>query len=59
MFYDDLNTSGGQNGAPVYKIVGENYFIIGIHVGYSEVENANVAVVITPALEDWIDDKFA
>ena len=58
MFYDDLNTSGGQSGSPVFKIVDEDFIIVGIHVGYSEIENANVAVVLTPALRNWIEEKF-
>ena len=54
MLYDDINTSGGQSGSPVYKIVNDKYYLVGIHVGYHESDNVNVAVVITPALEDWI-----
>jgi hypothetical protein len=38
----------------VYKIVGDKYYQVGVHVGYDEREKCNVAVVITPELEDWI-----
>ena len=51
MLYDDINTSGGQSGSPVYLIKGDEYHQVGIHVGYNGNEKCNVAVVITPELE--------
>ena len=58
MLYDDLNTSEGQSGSPVYKINDGQYDLIGIHVGYNGHEKCNVAVVITPELEKWIEAKL-
>ena len=43
----------------MYKIVGDIYYQIGIHVGYDKIYNCNVAVVITPELENWIKDKLS
>ena len=43
----------------MYKIVNGVYNKIGVHVGYDEREKCNVAVVITPELEDWIENKLS
>ena len=53
--YSDLNTSGGQSGSPVYKIRNNNYFLIGIHVGYDRSANANVGTALTQSKWNWIN----
>jgi len=35
------------------------YNKIGVHVGYDEREKCNVAVVITPEIENWIINKLS
>ena len=45
-FYD-INTEGGQSGAPAYLRYGDKVILIGIHKGYSKEDNLNFCTVIT------------
>jgi len=52
--YNNLNTTCGQSGSPViYKSK-----IVGIHVGYNELECVNVSTFVTLDIQEWIQDKI-
>ena len=58
MLYDDLNTSSGQSGSPVFKIIGDQYYLVGIQIGYDGNEKCKVAEVITPEIGKWIEAQL-
>eukprot|EP00026_Physarum_polycephalum_P009970 Phypoly_transcript_10112.p1 GENE.Phypoly_transcript_10112~~Phypoly_transcript_10112.p1 ORF type:complete len:347 (+),score=45.78 Phypoly_transcript_10112:102-1142(+) len=52
--YNNINTCGGQGGAPVYLTRGDCTVLIGIHLGYDTNLRANVATLITKEIQEWI-----
>lgn len=57
IFYD-IDTSVGQSGSPVYIRHGDKIYLVGIHKGYSAIDNLNYCTVITKeitsALKGWV-----
>ena len=57
VFYD-IDTEGGQSGAPAYLRYGDKVILIGIHKGYSKEDNLNFCTVITKevtvSLQEWV-----
>jgi len=54
ILYDNINTSGGQSGSPVFLKREEKLYLIGIHVGYDSSEGVNIATAITKSIQAWI-----
>lgn len=60
MLYNDLDTTGGQSGSPVFKITSYGtYELVGIHVAYISAQGVNFATSITKELKDWLINKLA
>lgn len=47
MLYQDIDTTSGQSGSPIYLKRGSKWKIIGVHVGFDQSVKANIGTVIT------------
>ena len=54
MLYYNIGTTNGQSGSPVYLMRDGMYYLIGVHCGYDEYEDSNVAVGLNNKLVNWI-----
>jgi len=54
ILYNDINTTPGQSGSPVYLKRGAKWARIGVHVGYDPSVKCNVATGITKEMKSWI-----
>jgi len=71
IMYNNIDTTPGNNGSPLIFLYqpdqkeitdldmfldnGRSFYIIGVHVGYSEADNFNFATRLTIDKWDWID----
>jgi len=46
IYYNDIDTTEGQSGSPIYLIRDGKYYLIGVHVGYSSNRNMNLGTAI-------------
>jgi hypothetical protein len=58
IYYDNINTTPGQSGSPVFLHKDNKYYIIGIHVGYDNYHKMNVATGITKEIFTWIVETY-
>ena len=55
----DIQTSGGQSGAPIRLILPEedgDKLTIGVHTWYNATLKCNLGTIFTQKLQDWIDN---
>jgi V8-like Glu-specific endopeptidase len=59
VMYDDIDTSDGQSGSPVFRKLEDDLFeLIAIHVGHHHGEGANCATYINEEKYQWIVDRL-
>ena len=46
IYYNDIDTTKGQSGSPIYLIRDGIYYLIGVHVGYFKKRKMNVGTAI-------------
>ena len=54
ILYNDINTTKGQSGSPIYLIRDGIYIQIGIHVGYAHGSKVNIGTALTKEIDDWL-----
>ena len=47
LLYNDIDTSPGQSGSPIYLKRGSELTIIGVHVGYDSSMDCNIGTAMT------------
>jgi len=57
ILYDDIDTSGGQSGSPIYLKRKNNWYKIGVHIGYDASAKVNVGTAITTTVFKWIEQE--